>query len=62
MSMSQITLYSPTRTHIASKNKDGSEMFDPATLVLIGIGASSLFLAFIEYAYQRKKRTKTEAA
>jgi hypothetical protein len=37
-------------------------MFDPATLVLIGIGASSLFLAFIEYAYQRKKRTKTEAA
>jgi hypothetical protein len=37
-------------------------MFDPANLVLIGTGSSSLFVAFIEYAYSRKKRAKTEAA
>jgi hypothetical protein len=37
-------------------------MFDPTTLVLIGTGSSSLFVAFIEYAYSRKKRTETEAA
>jgi len=61
MNISQITLYSPTRTHTATKKKDGSEMFDAAILTLIGIGLSSLFIAFIEYAYQRKKRTKTEA-
>jgi len=39
---------------------DGSEMFDPATLVLIGTGSSSLFVAFMEYAYERKKRTDLE--
>jgi len=44
------------------KNKDGSEMLDTTTLVLIGTGSSSLFVAFIEYAYQRKKRMYTEAA
>jgi hypothetical protein len=38
---------------------DGSEMFDPTTLVLIGTGSSSLFVAFVEYAYERKKRTTT---
>jgi len=32
-------------------------MFDPTTLVLIGTGSSALFVAFIEYAYERKKRT-----
>jgi len=37
-------------------------MFDAATLVLIGTGSSSLFVAFIEYAYERKKRMHTEAA
>jgi hypothetical protein len=40
---------------------DGSEMFDPATLVLIGTGSSSLFVAFMEYAYERKKRAVPEA-
>ena len=40
------------------KNKDGSIMFDPITLELIGIGSSSLFVAFIEYAYSRKKELK----
>ena len=45
-----------------NKNKDGSEMFDPTTLVLIGTGSSSLVIAFAEYAYGRKKRAKTEAA
>ena len=44
------------------KNKDGSGMLDVATLVLIGTGSSSLFVAFIEYAYQRKKRRQTETA
>jgi hypothetical protein len=61
MNISQITLYSTTALTLRQK-KDGSEMFDPTTLVLIGTGLSSLFLAFIEYAYQRKKRTKNEAA
>ena len=42
------------------KDKDGSEMFDPTTLVLIGTGSSSLFIAFVEYAYERKKRTNNE--
>jgi hypothetical protein len=37
-------------------------MLDTTTLVLIGTGSSSLFVAFIEYAYQRKKRMHTEAA
>jgi hypothetical protein len=31
-------------------------MFDPTTLVLIGTGSSSLFVAFAEYAYARRKR------
>jgi hypothetical protein len=44
------------------QNKDGSEMFDPTTLVLIGTGSSSLFIAFAEYVYERKKRAETEAA
>jgi hypothetical protein len=35
---------------------DGSEkVFDPTTLVLIGAGSSSLFVAFVEYVYERKK-------
>ena len=42
------------------KDKDGSEMFDPTTLVLIGTGSSSLFVAFVEYAYERKKRMHSE--
>jgi len=37
-------------------------MFDAITLVLIGTGSSSLFVAFIEYAYSRKKRVQTETA
>jgi cbb3-type cytochrome oxidase subunit 3 len=37
-------------------------MIDPTTLVLIGTGLSSLFIAFIEYAYRHKKRMKNEAA
>jgi hypothetical protein len=36
-------------------------MLDPATLVLIGTGSSSLFVAFIEYAYARRKRMHAEA-
>jgi hypothetical protein len=36
-------------------------MFDPATLVLIGTGSSSLFVAFVEYVYGRKKRVHAEA-
>ena len=31
-------------------------MFDPATLVIIGTGSSSLFVAFVEYVYERRKR------
>jgi hypothetical protein len=46
---------------VPHKNKDGSEMFDPTTLLLIGTGTSSLFVAFIEYVYERKKRTETKA-
>jgi hypothetical protein len=61
MNKSQILLYNPTHSQ-CHKSKDGSEMFDPTTLVLIGTGSSSLFIAFIEYAYERKKRAKTEAA
>jgi hypothetical protein len=34
-------------------------MFDSTTLVLLGTASSSLFVAFIEYAYQRKKRLQT---
>jgi hypothetical protein len=37
-------------------------MLDATTLVLIGTGSSSLFVAFVEYAYQRRKRRQTEAA
>jgi hypothetical protein len=37
-------------------------MLDTTTLVLIGTGSSSLFVAFIEYAYQRKKRMHAETA
>jgi hypothetical protein len=36
-------------------------MFDPATLVLIGTGSSSLFVAFFEYVYERRKRMHAEA-
>jgi hypothetical protein len=55
MNNSQNTLYNPTAL-TAPQNKDGSEMLDPTTLVLIGTGSSSLFVAFIEYAYSRKKK------
>jgi hypothetical protein len=61
MNNSQITLYNPTDLSVSNKNMDGSEMFDPTTLLLIGTGSSSLFAAFIEYAYERKKRTENEA-
>jgi hypothetical protein len=37
-------------------------MFDATTLVLIGTGSSSLFVALIEYAYQRKKRMHAKDA
>jgi hypothetical protein len=37
-------------------------MLDTATLVLIGTGSSSLFVAFIEYAYSRRKQAHTENA
>ena len=46
----------------ASKKEDGSVMFDSAMFVLIGAGSSSLFVAFVEYVYQRRKRMRTEAA
>ncbi len=61
MNSSQMVLYSPTHSS-CDKKKDGSEMFDSTTLVLIGTGSSSLFIAFAEYAYERKKRAKTEVA
>jgi cbb3-type cytochrome oxidase subunit 3 len=37
-------------------------MIDLTMLVLIGAAFSSLFVAFIEYAYSRKKRLQTEVA
>jgi hypothetical protein len=46
----------------APQSKDGSEMLDTATLVLIGTGSSSLFVAFIEYVYSRRKRLHAEIA
>jgi hypothetical protein len=61
MNSSQNVLYSTTGSP-CDKNKDGSKMFDPTTLVLIGTGSSSLFIAFAEYVYERKKRAETEAA
>jgi hypothetical protein len=36
-------------------------MFDSAMLVLVGTGSSSLFVAFVEYVYGRKKRVHEEA-
>ncbi len=35
-------------------------MLDPATLVILGTGSSSLFIALIEYLYSRKKRLQIE--
>ena len=61
MKSSQITLYNSTSFR-ASKKEVGSVMFDSAMFVLIGAGSSSLFVAFVEYAYQRRKRMRTEAA
>ena len=58
MNKSQITLYIATSLTLRQK-KDGSEVLDPATLVLIGTGSSSLFVAFIEYVYSRRKRMHT---
>jgi len=37
-------------------------MLDTTTLVLIGTGFSSLFVAFIEYAYSSKKQAHSETA
>jgi hypothetical protein len=61
MSKSQITLNSQTSL-TAPQNKDGSEMLDTATLVLIGTGSLSLFVAFIEYAYSHRKQAHAEIA
>ena len=50
-----MTLYN-SLVFTALQNEDGSEkVFDPTTLVLIGAGSSSLFVAFVEYVYERKK-------
>ena len=61
MSKSQITLNNPTSL-TAPQNKDGSEILDTATLVLIGTGSLSLFVAFIEYAYSHRKHAHAEIA
>jgi hypothetical protein len=36
-------------------------MLDPITLVLIGAGSSSLFVAFVEYVCERRKMMHAEA-
>jgi hypothetical protein len=50
------SLYILRLTLGAANIQDGSGMFDPATLVIIGTGSSSLFVAFVEYVYGRRKR------
>lgn len=37
-------------------------MFSVSMLVLLGVGSSSLFVAFVEYAYQRRKRKQAGLA
>lgn len=54
MKSSQMSLYK--LTFFQHQNNDGSEMLDSATLVILGTGSSSLFVAFIEYLYSRRKR------
>jgi hypothetical protein len=35
-------------------------MFDSSTLFVVGLGLFALVLAFLEYAFSNKKRTKVE--
>jgi hypothetical protein len=61
MNKSQITFNNPTLL-TALQSKDGIEMLDIATLMLIGTASSSLFVALIEYAYSRRKQVHAKTA
>jgi hypothetical protein len=37
------------------------EMFDVTTMALTGMGGASLFAAFLEYRFSRKRKTEAKA-
>jgi hypothetical protein len=58
MNKSQLYLYHTGYTHYVTQKV--KKMFDSTILLLTGVGAAALVIAFLDYAVSFKKRMKTE--